>query len=76
VVTFRGHKMGTFEHREVVSFFLTYGHECWVMTERVLSQVEAAELLFLRGVHGVRKVRCCEIRIVLSDKRNVRCANE
>jgi len=30
---------------------LTYGHE--VMTERTLSQVQAADMEFLRRVHGV-----------------------
>jgi len=32
---------------------LTYGHESWVITERILSQVQAAEMRFLRKVHGV-----------------------
>jgi len=32
---------------------LTYGHESWVMTERTLSQVQAADMEFLRRVHGV-----------------------
>ncbi|KAK3515996.1 hypothetical protein QTP70_000711 [Hemibagrus guttatus] len=30
----------------------TYGHELWVMTERVRSQIEAAEMSFLRRVAG------------------------
>ena len=33
----------------------TYGHESWVMTERMLSQVQAAEMGFLRRVHGVTR---------------------
>ena len=44
---------------------LTYGHECWVMTERVKSRVQAAEMGFLRRVHGVSlldKVRSSDIR--------------
>ena len=43
---------------------LTCGHESWVMIERILSQVQAAEMGFLRRVHGMTlcdKVRNCEI---------------
>ena len=32
---------------------LTYGHESWVVTERVRSQVQASELRFLRRIEGV-----------------------
>jgi len=41
---------------------LTYGHECWVMTETILSQVQTAGMGFLRRVHGVTlhgKVHSC-----------------
>ncbi|KAK3517717.1 hypothetical protein QTP70_016386 [Hemibagrus guttatus] len=31
---------------------LTYGHELWVMTERVRSRIQAAEMCFLRRVAG------------------------
>ncbi|KAK3515853.1 hypothetical protein QTP70_034764, partial [Hemibagrus guttatus] len=31
---------------------LTYGHELWVMTERVRSRIQAAEMSFLRKVAG------------------------
>ncbi|KAK3571461.1 hypothetical protein QTP86_012091 [Hemibagrus guttatus] len=31
---------------------LTYGHELWVMTERIRSQIQAAEMSFLRRVVG------------------------
>ena len=44
---------------------LTYGHEFWVMTERVRSQVQASEMRFLQRIEGValfNKVRCSEIR--------------
>ena len=44
---------------------LTYGHETWVMIERVLSQVQTADRGFFRKIHGVilrDKVRSCEIR--------------
>ena len=43
---------------------LAYGHESWVMAERVLSQVQAVEMGFLRRVHGLElrdKVRSCDI---------------
>ena len=32
---------------------LTYGHESWVMTERMRSQVQASEMRFLRRIEGV-----------------------
>ena len=32
---------------------LTYGYECWVITERVRSRVQAAEMGFLRKVRGL-----------------------
>ena len=32
---------------------LTYGHECWVMAERVRSRVQADEMGFLRKVRGL-----------------------
>jgi len=66
-----GHKTGAFQHRTAVSFksvfvpILTCGQESWVMTERVLSQVQTADMRFLRRVHGAAlhdKVRSCEIR--------------
>ena len=44
---------------------LTYGHESWVMTERMRSQVQASEIRFLRRIEGVtlfHKVRSSEIR--------------
>ncbi|KAK3561458.1 hypothetical protein QTP86_002817 [Hemibagrus guttatus] len=31
---------------------LTYGHELWVMTERIRSRIQAAEMSFLRSVVG------------------------
>ena len=42
-----------------------YGHESWVMTERVRSQVQASEMRFLRRIEGVtlfNKVRSSQIR--------------
>ena len=44
---------------------LTYGHGCWVMTERVRSRVQAAEMDFLRKVRGLSllyKVKSTDIR--------------
>ena len=32
---------------------LTYGHESWILTEKVRSRVQAAEMRFLRAVKGV-----------------------
>ena len=44
---------------------LTYGQECWVMTEKVRSQVQASEM-FLQRIEGVtvlfNKVRSSKIR--------------
>jgi len=36
---------------------LTYGHEYWVITERILTQVQASEMGFLRRLHGVTQGR-------------------
>ena len=44
---------------------LTYGHESWVMAERMRSQVQASEMRFLRRIEGVtlfNKVRSSENR--------------
>ena len=43
----------------------TYGHESWVMTERMRSQVQVSEMRFLRRIGGVtlfNKVQSSEIR--------------
>jgi len=32
---------------------LTYGHESWAMTERILTLVQGPEMGFLRRLHGV-----------------------
>ena len=50
---------------------LTYGHESWVMTERMRSQVQASEMRFLRRIEGVtlfNKVRSSETRKSLNIK--------
>ena len=44
---------------------LTYGHESWVMTERVRSQVQSFKMRFLQRIEGVTlfsKVRSSEIQ--------------
>jgi len=41
---------------------LTYGHEFWVMTERILTQAQAPKMGFLRRDHGVTKGRT-EVRL-------------
>ena len=44
---------------------LTYGHESWVVTDRMRSQVQESEMRFLRRIEGVilfNKVRSSEIR--------------
>ena len=50
---------------------LTYGHESWVMTKRVRSQVQASEMRFLRKIKGVtlfNKVCSSEIQKSLNIK--------
>ena len=47
----------------------TYGHESWVTTERMRSQVQASEMRFLRRIEGltlINKVRSSEIRKTLN----------
>ena len=44
---------------------LTYGHECWVITERVRSRVQADEIGFLQKVRGLSlldKIKSTDIR--------------
>ena len=51
--------------RTVFVPILTYGHESWVITERVRSQVQASEMRFLQSIEGVtlfNKVRSSVIR--------------
>ena len=38
--------------RSVYVPILTYGHECWIMNERVRFRVQAAEIGFLRRISG------------------------
>ena len=39
--------------RSVYVTILTYGHECWIMNEKVRSRVQAAEMGFLRRISGL-----------------------
>ena len=63
-------KAGALKHRQALVFtsafvpILTYGygHESWVTIERILSQVQAPQMGFLRRVHGVTKGRT-EVRL-------------
>ena len=62
-VYFMYHKLSIF--KAVFVPILTYGHESWVMTERMRSQVQASEIRALRRIEGVtlfNKVRSSEIR--------------
>jgi len=43
--------------KSICVLILTCGQESWVMAERVLTQVQAPKLGFLRKVHGVTKWR-------------------
>jgi len=50
-------------------------HESWLTTERVQSQVQAAEMRFLRKVHGVTlryKMCSCEIYKTLNVEKLLR----
>ena len=53
-----------FVFRSIFVPILTYGHECWVMTERVRFRVQAPEMGFLRKFKGLSlldKVKSTEI---------------
>ena len=41
--------------KSIFVLILTFGHESWVMTERILTQVQAPKLGIFRRVHGVTK---------------------
>ena len=58
-------KATLFVLRSVFVPILTYGHECWIITERVRSRVQAAEMGFLRKARGLSlldKVKSIDIR--------------
>ena len=51
--------------RSVYVPILTYGHECWIINEKVRSRVQAAEMGFLRRISGLTlldKVKSADIR--------------
>ena len=51
--------------RSVYVFILTYGHECWIMNEKMRSRVQAAEMGLLRRISGLTlldKVKSADIR--------------
>ena len=51
--------------RSVYIPILTYGHECWIMNEKVRSRVHAAEMGFLRRISGLTsldEVKSADIR--------------
>ena len=51
--------------KAIFVLIFTYGHESWVMTERVRSQLQASEMRFLRRIEGVtpfNKMRSSKIR--------------
>jgi len=65
-----GQTTGALKHCKTVSFkivfvpILTYAHECRVMTERMLSQIQMSEMEILLRVHSVTvrdEVRSCAI---------------
>ena len=58
-------KAKLFVFQSVFVPILTYGYECWLMTEKVRSQVQAAEMGFLQKVRGLSlldKVKSSNIR--------------
>jgi len=42
---------------------LTYGHESWVMTERIQSQLQASEMKFLLKLKELRYLTKCSSKI-------------
>ena len=51
--------------RSVFVPILTYGHECWIMNEKVRSRVQTFEMGFLRRISGLTlldKVKSADIR--------------
>ncbi|TWW62742.1 hypothetical protein D4764_04G0013890 [Takifugu flavidus] len=52
-------------YRSIYVPILTCGHQCWVITERTRSRIQAAEMSFLRRVAGLSlrdRVRSSDIR--------------
>ena len=65
--------------RSVFVPIFTYGHECWVMIKRVRSQVQVAEMGFLRKVRGLSlldKVKSTDIHHSLNIKLLLLCIEQ
>ena len=62
-------KAKLFMFRSVYIPIVTYGHECWIINEKVRSRIQAAEMGFLRRFNGLiwlDKVKSADIRESLS----------
>ena len=65
--------------RSIFVYILTYGHECWVMTKRVRSRVQAAKMGFLQKVRGLfllDKVKSTDIRQSLNIELLLLCIEQ
>ena len=61
--------------RSVFVPILTYGHECWVMTKRLISRVQAVEMGFLQKFRGLSlfdKVKSNDIRLFRIERSQLR----
>ena len=70
------HKSKVFVFRSIFVPILTYGHECWVMTERVRSRVQATKMSFLQNVRDLfllDKLKSTDIRQSLNIKPLLLC---
>ena len=56
--------------RSVYVPILTYGHECWILKEKVRSRVQAAEMGFLRRISGLTLLDKVE-RAVIHESLNI-----
>jgi len=58
-----GQTTRAFKHPRAVNFWMslsrTPSYESWVMTERILNEVQMAEMEFLRSVHVVKSLKPC-----------------
>ena len=65
LLLYLGHMRNLTIFRSVYVPILTYGHECWILKEKVRSQVQAAQMGFLRKISGLTlldKVKRADIR--------------
>ena len=56
--------------KSIFVLILTNGHESWVMTERIMTQVQAPKMEFLWRVHSVTKGRT-EVRLCLGQETSL-----